>query len=56
MGLRETDPRVPPDLVVMLTISYPNGDVVAYVYGDHGWPTLLLLNGTPLVSGATYNA
>ena len=41
----------------VLSISYPNGDVLTYVYGDHGKPIHAILNGTTyLVKGATYNA
>jgi hypothetical protein len=39
-----------------LTIAYPNGDVLAYVYGDHGLPASATLNGAPLVTSASYNA
>ncbi|HEX5415655.1 MAG TPA: RHS repeat-associated core domain-containing protein, partial [Chloroflexota bacterium] len=40
-----------------LEISFPNGDVLTYTYGDHGKATFLVLNDSvPLVSNATYNA
>ena len=39
-----------------LTLTFPDGDQLAYHYGDHGWPVDLLLNGASLVKGATYNA
>ena len=45
------------DLDRPLTMTYPNLDVVSYVYGDHGLPVHLILNGTQyLVKGAVYNA
>lgn len=37
-------------------LTYPNQDVLSYVYGDRGKPSACLLNGSPLVSSATYNA
>jgi YD repeat-containing protein len=39
-----------------LTLTYPNNDVLAYVYGDHGLPASATLNGAPLVTSASYNA
>jgi len=40
----------------VLSRTYPNGDVLAYVYGDHGLPVSASLNNAPLVTNATYNA
>lgn len=37
------------------SLTYPNGDVLRYGYGDHGLPGSAFLNGAPLVQGATYN-
>ena len=40
----------------VLSMGYPNGDLLAYRYGDHGRATdLLLNNATRLVRGATYS-
>jgi hypothetical protein len=39
-----------------LTMTYPNGDVLSYLYGDHGLPIQATLNGLPLITTASYNA
>ncbi|MCL4545837.1 MAG: hypothetical protein M1118_14820 [Chloroflexi bacterium] len=39
----------------MLTLTYPNGDVLSYAHGDNGRPQSLVLNGDiVLVNQATY--